>query len=199
MGLLDNVLGNIGGGQPQRGGSSPIGMALLGLLAYGAYKNRDKISDVLSGLGERAGLQDGSTRGEAGLGSGSSFGGGAGNFGGGSGGLGGALGGLLGSAGNALPPGSVLRQGLDNLLESFSQSGNADTARSWVDTGPNREAEPQQIEAAVGRDTVDELARQTGLSRDELLSRLRTALPEMVDRLTPDGRLPTEDEASRWV
>jgi uncharacterized protein YidB (DUF937 family) len=33
--------------------------------------------------------------------------------------------------------------------------------------------------------------KQTGLSRDELLKRLSQVLPEAVDKMTPEGRLPT--------
>lgn len=182
MGLLDSVLGGIGGGQPQRGGSSPIGMALLGLLAYGAYQNRDKISDVLGGLGARAGMQNGGPGGATGA----------------AGGLGGLLGGLTGG-GNGLPQGSLLNQGLGNLLDRFRQNGQEDAARSWVEPGPNRHLEPHEIERAVGPDTIDTLAQQTGLPRHELLDRLKTALPEMVDKLTPEGRLPTDDEARSWI
>ena len=43
------------------------------------------------------------------------------------------------------------------------------------------------------------MTRQTGMSRDELLDGLSRYLPDVVDQLTPDGRLPTDDEASRWI
>jgi uncharacterized protein YidB (DUF937 family) len=59
--------------------------------------------------------------------------------------------------------------GLGGLLESFSRSGHGDVADSWVSAGPNRPVEPRQLEDALGRDKIDELARRAGLSRDELL------------------------------
>jgi uncharacterized protein YidB (DUF937 family) len=63
---------------------------------------------------------------------------------------------------------------------------------------PQQEVAEPQLADALGGDTIDALAKQTGLSREELLSRLRSVLPTAVDKLTPQGRLPTEQEASQW-
>ena len=111
------------------------------------------------------------------------------------GGLGGLLGGLL--AGGAA--GSVLGNGLDNLLKDLQSQGYGKAAQSWVGTGPNEAIPPGDLESALGADTLDALSSQTGMSRSELLQGLSQQLPEMVDQLTPDGRLPTEQEMSRWV
>ena len=59
-----------------------------------------------------------------------------------------------------------------------------------MNQGPNRPAEPSGLEKAIGGDTLDALTRQTGLTKDEILSRLSKTLPDAVDRYTPDGRLP---------
>ena len=88
--------------------------------------------------------------------------------------------------------------GLGDLLNSFTGSGQEEVANSWVQTGPNKEIEEPQLAEALGSDTIDQLAKQTGLSRDELLSRLKTVLPTAVDKLTPQGRLPTQEETSLW-
>ena len=61
---------------------------------------------------------------------------------------------------------------------------------SWVAKGPNEPITPDHTENALGPDLIDMLTKQTGLSRQELLSRLSKVLPEAVDKLTPDGRLP---------
>jgi uncharacterized protein YidB (DUF937 family) len=93
-----------------------------------------------------------------------------------------------------LPGGPVDRTtitgGLGELIDRFRTAGQGSTADSWVGTGPNAPVTNAQMETALGADTIDNLARQTGLSRDELLSRLSKVLPEAVDKLTPDGRLP---------
>jgi len=84
------------------------------------------------------------------------------------------------------------------LLNSFTGTRHEEVAKSWVQTGPNKQIQEPQLEEALGSDTIDQLAKETGLSRDELLSRLKSVLPTAVDKLTPQGRLPTEEETSRW-
>ena len=93
--------------------------------------------------------------------------------------------------------GGILSGGLGELLERFKQSGQGQTAESWVNTGPNKPCTADQLEQAIGPEVLDTLSRQTGLSRDELVSRLCRELPDAVDKYTPQGRLPTEAEFSR--
>ena len=83
------------------------------------------------------------------------------------------------------------------LLDRFKQSGQGETAESWVKTGPNKPCTPSQLEQAVGPEVLDTLSKQTGLSREELVSRLCRELPNAVDKYTPQGRLPTEAELAR--
>jgi uncharacterized protein YidB (DUF937 family) len=111
------------------------------------------------------------------------------------GGLGGLLGGLLGGG----AAGSILSGGLGNLINQLQQAGHGDVANSWVGTGANKPVSPTQLQDALGDDTVNSLAEQAGMPREDLLSQLSKALPGVVDKLTPDGRLPTEHEASKWV
>ena len=150
----------------------PSMTALLGLLAIAGYQNRDKLSEMIGGLGGGA----------------SGAPGGAGSTGG-AGGLGG-LGGLLGGLGGA-GAGGLLSGGLGELMDRFKQNGHGDTAESWVGTGPNKEVAPHQLEQAIGPDVLENLTKQTGLSREELLSRLSRELPQAVDKYTTEGRLPT--------
>jgi uncharacterized protein YidB (DUF937 family) len=156
----------------------PSMVALLGLLAVAGYQNRDKIAEALGGL----------KRDPAG-------GPGQGNPQGGQGGVLGNLGGLL--AGGSL--GSVLSGGLADLVDRFKQSGQGQAADSWVSTGPNQPIGADQLEQAIGPDVLNTLSQQTGLSREELVSRLTRELPAAVDKFTPQGRLPTEDEAARLI
>jgi uncharacterized protein YidB (DUF937 family) len=102
------------------------------------------------------------------------------------------LGGAL--AGGAA--GSVVSGGLNELLKRLQQNGLGDAGQSWVGHGPNQPVTPDSLEKAAGADTLDALARETGMPRDELLRRLSAELPHDVDRLTPQGRIPTADEAS---
>jgi uncharacterized protein YidB (DUF937 family) len=216
MGLRDILTGMQNGprGTPQpssgggSGGMSPIVIALLGLLAYKAYKGRGGPAADAGGSGQTARLPQGGTAqpGKEGGGLGDVLGG---LFGGkpaaapagttSGGGLGdilsGGLGGLLGGA----AAGSVLSGGLGNLIKGFQESGHGHAAESWVGTGPNKEIAPGDLADALGSDTLDTLSQRTGMGQNELLEALRHQLPGFVDQLTPHGRIPTEEEASRMV
>lgn len=100
----------------------------------------------------------------------------------------GGLGGLLaGGAGGGM---------LGDLMRQFDQSGAGDAAKSWVSNGENMPVTPRQIESTFGSDIINQLADQFGLDKSELLKGLSETLPDVVNQLTPDGRLPTEDEIS---
>lgn len=180
MGLFDQ-------GFSSKNGLSPAAIALLGLLAVKGFQNRDKLADMLGALlgGGR------STPGATGGGLGGMLGNGSDGLGGVLGGLGGLLGGADGAS-----KGSVVSGGLGDLLNSFDKAGHGDVANSWVKDGPDKQPEPHQIEQSVGSDVLDQLAQATGMSRDELLQRLRQSLPQAVDALTPDSRVPTPQEAN---
>jgi uncharacterized protein YidB (DUF937 family) len=153
--------------------------ALLGLLAVAGFQNRDKIAEMLRG-----------STGSSSLGSSSP---------GGSGQLQpqGSLGGLLGNLGSG-GVGGLLGGGLNELVERFRQNGQGEVAESWVGPGPNKEVAPNQLEQAIGPDVLATLSQQTGLSRDEILARLSRELPQAVDKYTPEGRVPTQQDISRW-
>jgi uncharacterized protein YidB (DUF937 family) len=169
----------------------PSMTALLGLLAVAGYQNRDKIAEMLRGAGSGNPGASGQGGQQGGLGDLlGSLGGGGGTSG--REGLGGLLGGL-GSGGL----GGLLGGGLGELMESFKQQGQGDVAESWVGSGPNKPIAPDQLERAIGPEVLATLTQQTGLSREELLSRLSTTLPEAVDKCTPDGCLPNQKDASR--
>jgi uncharacterized protein YidB (DUF937 family) len=107
----------------------------------------------------------------------------------------GGLGGLL--AGGAA--GSVLSGGLGDLLKQFQQNGLGDKADSWVANGPNKQVDPGDLANALGADQIDHISAQSGLSRDDLLRGFSQYLPDVINHLTPDGRLPNEDELTRRV
>ena len=156
----------------------PSMVALLGLLAAAGYQNRDKITELLGGLKQEPGGGAGVRSQQSGLG-----------------GVLGNLGGLLGGA----SVGSVLSGGLGSLVDHFKQNGQGQAADSWVGKSPNQQLAPEQLEQAIGPDVLNTLSQHTGLSREELLSRLSRELPAAVDKFTPEGRLPTEDEAARLI
>jgi uncharacterized protein YidB (DUF937 family) len=188
MGLLD-ILNGIGGGgaasdprtrsAPPSQGMSPMGKALLALLAIYAMKNLRRADAPAAQPAPRPGGDLGTAL----------------PGGRGGGGLGDILGGLLGGA----AAGTVLNGGLGGLLKQLQQSGQGDIAHSWVGPGENKSISEGDLANALGGDTLDTLAHETGLPRDDLLSGLSRHLPHFVDQLTPEGRMPTEDEAGRLV
>ena len=95
-------------------------------------------------------------------------------------------------------PGSVL-DGLGGLIDQFQKKGLGDVVDSWVNRGKNKSVAPDQVTVALGGDVVDELSRRSGLSRDQVVTELARMLPNVVDNLTPDGRLPTRQEIMRLM
>ena len=95
-------------------------------------------------------------------------------------------------------PGSVL-DGLGGLIDQFQKKGLGDVIDSWVNRGTNKGVAPDQVSVALGGDVVNELSRRTGLSRDQVVAELARMLPNVVDKLTPDGRLPTQQEIMRLM
>jgi uncharacterized protein YidB (DUF937 family) len=101
-------------------------------------------------------------------------------------------GGILDDIATKFGAGDALRQ----VLDRFKAAGSGDTVDSWVKQGPSQPIRPDEVEAAIDAETLDSLSRQTGMSRDELLRRLASELPDAVDKMTPEGRLPEEGSAS---
>ena len=81
--------------------------------------------------------------------------------------------------------------GLGGLIDNFKKAGLGQKADSWVSSGQNEPVSEPEIEKGVGGDTIDDLAKQTGLTRDELLKRLAEVLPGMIDKMTPAGKMPS--------
>jgi uncharacterized protein YidB (DUF937 family) len=96
------------------------------------------------------------------------------------------------AAGKPAAPGE--EGGLGGLIDRFRQGGLEDIIKSWIGTGPNKPVSPNQLHQALGAETIDSLSAETGLPRDDLLSQLSRALPEVIDKLTPDGKLPKESD-----
>lgn len=179
MGLMDVLNGMQNGPRgprtPGSGGMSPMTIALLGLLAYKAVKS-------FSSGAQTTPAAPGAAPG-AGAGAGSS------------GGIGGLLGGLLtgGAAGTALSG------GLGDLLKQFEQGGHGAAANSWVGSGPNKAITPTDLASVLGEDRINQLSSLSGMSRQDLLNGLSQQLPGVIDQLTPNGRLPTAQEAARML
>jgi uncharacterized protein YidB (DUF937 family) len=95
--------------------------------------------------------------------------------------------------------GGGLLADLGGLLDKLQQGGLSNATSSWVGSGQNQPVQPNQLRSALGPDVIKTLAQQSGLSEEELTSQLSQALPGLVDKLTPNGRLPTAAELSQML
>lgn len=107
------------------------------------------------------------------------------------GGLPGGLGGVLAGLGGA--------GALGALVEQFRNAGHGGAIDSWIGRGRNERLPPRQLAEALGPEALDELEVETGMNREQLLSELSDELPDAVDKLTPDGRLPDDQEIGRLL
>ena len=170
MALLDELLGGLVGGAA-RGGAAPG--AAPGA-AFGGGAQAQLLSILLAML----------------AGGGQARGGGAMG-----GGLEGMLGQVLGSAlGGRAPAGGGMGGGglggLADLMARFQQAGMGDKMDSWIGTGQNAPISPSDLGNVLGADTLERIAAQVGMSRGDVAGQLSQMLPDVLDRLTPQGRVP---------
>ena len=99
------------------------------------------------------------------------------------------VGGLLNQGGGGLGG------GLGALLQRFQMGGLSEVAASWVGSGQNLPISAEQLQSVLGGDQIGALAQQAGLSQGDLMGQLAQMLPQVVDRLTPNGQLPAGGEA----
>jgi uncharacterized protein YidB (DUF937 family) len=123
---------------------------------------------------------------------------------GGFGNLGGMFGGAQAPSQGQAPQsepqgGGGLLGGLGGLMHSFEQNGLGHVAQSWVGSGQNQTVNPTQLQQAIGPDMIRELAQRSGRSEQDVAQQLSQELPDIINRLTPQGRLPSHDEASGFL
>ena len=173
-GMRNGPRGGLGGGG-LGGGMSPVLMAALGLLAYKAVKGiGSQQAPPASAGAPRPGGGLGETLGSLGLGGAAAASGSSGT------GLGGILSGWLG-----------------DLVRQFQNAGKGEVADSWVSTGQNKQIAPNDLSKVLTPDQIDFLTEKTGMNREELLAGLSQQLPEVVNALTPEGRIPAAHELNR--
>jgi len=116
--------------------------------------------------------------------------------------LGSIMGGMGGSTGSGGQPQSpllaialqMLQQngGIEGILGKFQQAGFGDQADSWVSTGQNMPIDPGALGQIFGQGELGQIARQTGMSHDEVSGGLADLLPGLIDKMTPQGQVPAE-------
>lgn len=154
----------------------PITLALLGILAYRTYHGKGRLAELIGHRGPSAASGSPANAGTSAGGQDFTN--------------------VLGSLGAA---GAPLAQGLSDLFRDFQTKGFGETIKSWVEQGPNKSLSAAELERALGNEKIEWLMKETGLSREALLEGLSRELPATVDQLTPDGRLPSEQEAAQRI
>jgi uncharacterized protein YidB (DUF937 family) len=87
--------------------------------------------------------------------------------------------------------------GLQNLISQFDAKGLGDVIGSWVGTGQNKSISPDQLQNVLGSDVLGGIASKLGLNVNDLSSQLSNLLPGVVDKLTPEGKVPEGDILSQ--
>jgi uncharacterized protein YidB (DUF937 family) len=149
----------------------PITLALMGILAYRTYQGKGRLAEWIGRRGPNSEPLSGSGGQSAQQ-----------------------ITDLLQSLGAA-----PLVQGLQDLLKDFQQKGFGETIKSWIEPGTNKPMSSAQLEQALGPQKIEWLMKETGLSKAQLLEGLSRELPATVDQLTPDGRLPTQQDAEKQI
>lgn len=88
-------------------------------------------------------------------------------------------------------PSSSIIGGLSDLIGKLTAGGASQQVNSWVGHGPNQPIEPGQLGGALGGDVLDQIAAKTGMTKEQLLTQLAAVLPQLINGLTPKGRVPT--------
>ena len=186
MSGLDDLLGSLtrsaGGGRSGQGGQGGLGLddLLGGLLgggsgSSGASAGAGGLQDILGGL----------------------LGGGGGSAGTRSGG-GIDIGALVATLGPLVAK-FLQGGGLSKIMQGAQANGLSAQADSWVGTGANEPLEPSQVRAVVGEDAVQQVAREAGISEDEAADVLAAVVPQMVNGLTPNGQVPSDQEVDDFL
>ena len=137
----------------------------------------------------------------------------------GGGGLGDVLGGVLGGGAQSSPGtksggmntgalaaalapvviGMLKSGGLQKLISGFQAKGMGDKADSWVAPGKNKPVSGAEMKVALGEQEVQQVAQQAGISEDEAADVLAKVVPEVVNNLTPNGQVPSDDELEQLL
>jgi uncharacterized protein YidB (DUF937 family) len=84
--------------------------------------------------------------------------------------------------------------GLAGLVKLFNQGGLEKQMASWISTGKNLPVSADQIMSVLGQGRVEELAKQAGVGGQDISGGLAQMLPQIIDKLTPDGKLPAQND-----
>jgi uncharacterized protein YidB (DUF937 family) len=83
---------------------------------------------------------------------------------------------------------------LSNLTKGFQGAGLDNVLQSWVGKGENLPINGDQVKQVLGSGNVADLGVRAGLNENDTSNALAGMLPQVIDKLTPDGKLPSEND-----
>ncbi|HEX7540148.1 MAG TPA: YidB family protein [Syntrophales bacterium] len=89
--------------------------------------------------------------------------------------------------------------GLAGLIQKFNEKGLGDLMSSWISTGKNLPVSADQIKNALGSDKIKDLAAKYNLGEHDASKSLADLLPQLIDKLTPNGSVPHQDTLSQGI
>jgi uncharacterized protein YidB (DUF937 family) len=104
-----------------------------------------------------------------------------------------SLGNLFGKGGLDMDNVNALLEqfgGIEGVMGKLQESGLGDQLSSWIGSGENQAVSPDQIKDALGAEGLDQVAAKTGLDVDDIAGRISTKMPDAINALTPDGKVP---------
>jgi uncharacterized protein YidB (DUF937 family) len=102
----------------------------------------------------------------------------------------GLIGGIVGAEMATVVNGLIQKHGgVQGIIDQFEKQGLGATVQSWVGNGPNQPVTADQVHQALGAESLKELAAKMGLSTQDLAAQLSTILPQVIDKLTPNGKV----------
>ena len=84
--------------------------------------------------------------------------------------------------------------GIQGVMEKIQKSGMGDIVASWVGTGQNESITPDQITQALGQENIQVITKQVNIPVEQSGNLLSELLPALIDRLTPDGQVPDQNQ-----
>ena len=82
------------------------------------------------------------------------------------------------------------KEGLQGLVSKLDAAGLGDQAKSWIGSGDNKAVSPAEVRQALGDDELHKVAQEAGVNDDEAADGLAGLLPDVISKLTPDGKMP---------
>jgi uncharacterized protein YidB (DUF937 family) len=103
----------------------------------------------------------------------------------------GLIGGLVGAEMATVVNGLIQKHGgIQGIVDQFQKQGLGATVQSWIGNGPNQPITAEQIHQALGAEGLKDLAAKAGLSTQDLAAKLSAILPQVIDKMTPEGKVP---------